>query len=558
MINKAKDFPFTQLQGKIELNDSTIEKFQADEPTKPNAYVEVKATGKGLHYQWYIKLKDTEEWKEIGDSNVSRYYIGGLSGVSKELNGAKFKCKVSNSKGSVTSDEVTLTVAEEEMPVITAQPTNQTVDPSEYDALTKRKFARYVVAVNGSGSGGGTTTDEHNKGWFTGPTALPTTGENGDYAIVGTTDTVWVWDSDTNKWVDTGATNTVKTVNNIGPDETGNISLSADNISDLNIGADGRTITIGTKSVSLLTPDSVIAANKIDGTVNTALEATKAYQDGNGENIADTYAKTSALTNALDGKQDISNLVTAFGTTPADTKYPSEKLVFSSLETLNNTTTTLSSEIETIKNTYLPSKANKATTLSGYGITDVKIEEDNKTITLGEKSITPLTVDSTIAANKIEGTVASATKTSQDAEGNIISTTYAKSIDVNTSLSTKQDISNLVTSFSTTTSDTKYPSEKLVHSSLGTINQSITGLENDIQALSNNKADKATTLAGYNIGNAYTKDEVNTELDKKQNLSNLVTEITAESLNTTYPSSKAVYDYVQTLIQQLKETNNLQ
>lgn len=422
MINKAKDFPFTQLQGKLELNDSTIKKFQANEPTKPNAYVEVKATGKGLTYQWYIKLKDTEEWKEIGDSNVSRYYIGGLSGVSKELNGAKFKCKVSNSKGSVTSDEVTLTIAEEEMPVITTQPTNQTVDPDEYDALTKRKFARYVVAINGNGSGG-ETTDEHNKGWFAGPTALPTTGKNGDYAIVGTTDTVWVWDSDTNKWVDTGATNTVKTVNNIGPDETGNISLSANNISDLNIGDDGRTITIGTKSVSPLTPDSVIAANKINGTVNTALEATKAYQDGNGDSIADTYAKTSALTNALNGKQDVSNLVTAFGTTPADTKYPSEKLVYSSL---------------------------------------------------------------------------------------------------------------------------------------GTINQSITGLENDTQALSNNKADKATTLAGYNIGDAYTKVEVNTELDKKQNLSNLVTEITAESLNTTYPSSKAVYDYVQTLIQQLKETNNLQ
>ena len=422
MINKAKDFPFTQLQGKLELNDSTIKKFQVDEPTKPNAYVEVKATGKGLTYQWYIKLKDTEEWKEIGDSNVSRYYIGGLSGVSKELNGAKFKCKVSNSKGSVISDEVTLTIAEEEMPTITAQPTNQTVDPGEYDALTKRKFARYVVAVNGNGSGSG-TTDEHNKGWFADPATLPTTGENGDYAIVGTTDTVWVWDSDTNKWVDTGTTNTVKTVNNIGPDETGNISLSADNISDLNIGDDGHTITIGAKSVSPLTPDSAIAANKIDGTVKKALEATKAYQDGNGENIANTYVKTSALTNALDEKQDVSNLVTAFGTTPTDTKYPSEKLVYSSL---------------------------------------------------------------------------------------------------------------------------------------GTINQSITGLENDTQALSNNKADKATTLAGYNIGDAYTKTEVNTELDKKQNLSNLVTEITAESLNTTYPSSKAVYDYVQTLIQQLKETNNLQ
>ena len=106
---------------------------------------------------------------------------------------------------------------------------------------------------------------------------------------------------------------TVKTVNGIGPDETGNISLSADNISDINIGDDGRTITIGTKSVTPLTSDSTLDANKIDGTVNTALEATKAYQDGNGNNIANTYAKTSDLTNALAEKQDKTdaNLITA-------------------------------------------------------------------------------------------------------------------------------------------------------------------------------------------------------------------------------------------------------
>lgn len=106
---------------------------------------------------------------------------------------------------------------------------------------------------------------------------------------------------------------TVKTVNGIGPDETGNISLSADNISDINIEDDGRTITIGTKSVTPLTADSTIAANKIDGTVNTALEATKAYQDENGNNIANTYVKISDLTDTLNTKQDKTdaNLITA-------------------------------------------------------------------------------------------------------------------------------------------------------------------------------------------------------------------------------------------------------
>lgn len=109
-----------------------------------------------------------------------------------------------------------------------------------------------------------------------------------------------------------GTTNTVKTVNSIGPDETGNINLSAENISDLNIGDDGRTITIGTKTVTPLTADSILDADKIEGTVKKALEATKAHQDENGENIANTYVKTAALTNILNAKQDKfdNNLIT--------------------------------------------------------------------------------------------------------------------------------------------------------------------------------------------------------------------------------------------------------
>ena len=201
----------------------------------------------------------------------------------------------------------------------------------------------------------------------------------------------------------------------------------------------------------------------------------------------------------------------------------------------------------------LASKANKATTLSGYGITDAKIESG--IITLGNNTITPLTPTSSIPANLIAGTVDSADKAINDADGNPISTTYAKSTDVNaglalkqnitdntlattaktipaainevnSTLSSKQDVSNLVTAFSATTSDTKYPSEKLVYSSLGTLSQSITSLENDTQALSNNKANKATTLAGYNIGDAYTKDDVDTKLNLKQDK-------TDDSLNTT-------------------------
>lgn len=47
------------------------------------------------------------------------------------------------------------------------------------------------------------------QGWYATPEALQSAvpiGENGWFAFVGTTDTIWTWDSDTSAWVDTGAT----------------------------------------------------------------------------------------------------------------------------------------------------------------------------------------------------------------------------------------------------------------------------------------------------------------------------------------------------------------
>ena len=45
-------------------------------------------------------------------------------------------------------------------------------------------------------------------GWYETEQALQAahpTGENGQWAIIGTTDTIWTWDSDTSAWVDSGA-----------------------------------------------------------------------------------------------------------------------------------------------------------------------------------------------------------------------------------------------------------------------------------------------------------------------------------------------------------------
>ena len=188
-------------------------------------------------------------------------------------------------------------------------------------------------------------------------------------------------------------------------------------------------------------------------------------------------------------------------------------------------------------------KADKATTLAGYNISDTYTKTEVNT-ELGKKQDN-LKFYSEEGAADSDNSRSSISAYGVNINGAYVSITGGDDLSINGNVSGTA-ISTSITA-SETAVDTKLPSEKAVATAISTINTSIDG-----------KADKATTLAGYNIGDAYTKTEVNTELGKKQNLSNLVTEITAESLNTTYPSSKAVYDYVQTLIQQLKETNNLQ
>jgi hypothetical protein len=68
----------------------------------------------------------------------------------------------------------------------------------------------------GEGSGGGGGGDQHNLGWYATESALTTahaTASDGDWAIVGATDTVWVWDSDTSAWKDTDTKGQVTSVN---------------------------------------------------------------------------------------------------------------------------------------------------------------------------------------------------------------------------------------------------------------------------------------------------------------------------------------------------------
>ena len=96
---------------------------------------------------------------------------------------------------------------------------------SSYDDIyTRDTNGKLAVRVVGAGGG-----DSHNKGYFATQSALETeypTAEAGDYAIVGETDTVWIWDDDTDSWVDTDTKGEVTSVNG----QTGEVELSAEDV----------------------------------------------------------------------------------------------------------------------------------------------------------------------------------------------------------------------------------------------------------------------------------------------------------------------------------------
>lgn len=80
----------------------------------------------------------------------------------------------------------------------------------------------------GSGNGGG-GGDQHNLGWYATQSALEEahpTATAGDWAIVGATDTVWIWDTDTSAWKDSDQKGQVTSVNN----KTGAVVLDASDV----------------------------------------------------------------------------------------------------------------------------------------------------------------------------------------------------------------------------------------------------------------------------------------------------------------------------------------
>lgn len=105
----------------------------------------------------------------------------------------------------------------EDFGCVFASETHQDGDSCQFTLTTEqsgKKWKRLDVQPN---NGGG--SDPHNLGWYATESALTTahpTATDGDWAIVGATDTVWIWDSGTSAWIDSGTAGIEL------PDQTGN------------------------------------------------------------------------------------------------------------------------------------------------------------------------------------------------------------------------------------------------------------------------------------------------------------------------------------------------
>ena len=80
----------------------------------------VEAAGADLSYQWMVDKKDIRGFVDIAGATSESYT---LNAISKEYNGYRYQCMVSNRGGHVMSDCVTLTVTEDATPTPNPNPT---------------------------------------------------------------------------------------------------------------------------------------------------------------------------------------------------------------------------------------------------------------------------------------------------------------------------------------------------------------------------------------------------------------------------------------------------
>ena len=239
--------------------------------------------------------------------------------------------------------------------------------------------------------------------------------------------------------------------------------------------------------------------------VTSATNALRGYVDGQVSGVASA---------ALASIQGATNAVMAVVNTKADASALADYVTNTSLETtladyatteaLGELAGAFADDLADATNAVMGvvnGKADAATTLAGYGITDAKI--DNGTITLGSATITPLTEHQSLAAY---ATTATVNAYSNELAGAISALDSAKA-DAATTLAgygiTDAKIEGGVITLGAATITPLTEHQSLAaYSTTTEMNTAIAGATNAVMGVVSGKADAATTLAGYGITDA--------------------------------------------------------
>lgn len=344
------------------------------------------------------------------------------------------------------------------------------------------------------------------KGTFADDTALKAaypTPEDGWSATVLSTGTTWI--SADGQWTDSGKSNGVTSVNG----KSGKVTLVAADIDDVlsdtetdehiqaaftadrtDLNTTAKTVVGGinevkaatTKNAGDITANATAIASKQDSTINLEIQGATAATVSDALTSLDTALTSTKSTADNAAKKDASNIEaatwkTVLGYQSADevATAVNNGITTNEYSTLATTAKTVKGAIEELK-TAVDGKASSGdlTTLQG------KVTTLETTVGNAEAGLVKNVADNTAAINTANTNIAKKQNAAISLEG----------IEAKTVEGALTEIKNAAATNA---------------SAIAAANTAIEG-----------KADKATTLAGYNIGDAYTKTEVNTELGKKQ------------------------------------------
>ncbi len=359
---------------------------------------------------------------------------------------------------------------------------------------------------------------------------LVTSGENVVYTITdisGLEDALDAKADASSVYTKTDIDGKVETINNSIATKANNSDLTA-----LQGTVAGHTTSIGnleTDVAKKANSADVYTKEEANALLQTKADATSVYTSskvdellGKKANTADlgTLATKSEVVKA-DLATALANELDAKATTSAMTEALALKADKTTVEGLETTLTNKINE-----------KATKATTLEGYGITDAYTKTQVDGMIAGtfsfkgsKNSLDELNALTGMKAGDVYqvGEKEYAYNGSQWVElgFNIDLSAYAKSEDIaktyatQTALSEGLELKANSADVYTKTEANGLLDAKATVTDLNALTTRVTTAEGDIDALEGGKADKATTLAGYGITDAYTQTQINTALGEK-------------------------------------------